>query len=178
MTKKVLEQVLQQALEALESIDVEYRSPSGWPLEVSFDEGKCDAAIATLKAALEKPAQELGLFGGQPLLAADRELLELAAKAASIEVWFPRMADGQGGVLEPCHTTVNGETREWNPLTDDGDALRLAVKLRIDVAHTDTQVHALTNEKVQVWEYISIDPCAAARRAITRAAAEIGRNIK
>lgn len=42
------------ALEALSSIDVGYRSPSGDALEVSFDEAKCEAAIAALRAALEK----------------------------------------------------------------------------------------------------------------------------
>ena len=32
--------------------------------------------------------------------------------------------------------------------------------------------------KVQVWEEIKDDPYAATRRAIVRAAAEIGRNMK
>ena len=51
----------QQALEALNSIDVGYRSPSGTPLEASFDEGKCEAAITALRAALaqqDEPVQE------------------------------------------------------------------------------------------------------------------------
>lgn len=38
--------------------------------------------------------------------------------------------------------------------------------------------HALADAKVQVWEEISADPYAATRRAIVRAAAEIGRNMK
>jgi hypothetical protein len=69
----------------------------------------------------------------------------------------------------------------WNPLTDDGDALRLAVKLKIDVMHTNThspQVHALAANKVQVWEDSTDDPYAATRRAIVRAAAEIGRKME
>ena len=47
-----LREAAQQALEALNSIDVGYRSPSGTPLEASFDEGKCEAAITALRAAL------------------------------------------------------------------------------------------------------------------------------
>jgi hypothetical protein len=53
----------QQALEALDSIDVSYRSPNGSPLEVSFDEGKCDAAVAALRKALAQqeptPGQQM-----------------------------------------------------------------------------------------------------------------------
>ena len=48
----------QQALEALNSIDVGYRSPSGDPLEVSFDEVKCEAAITALRAALAQEQAE------------------------------------------------------------------------------------------------------------------------
>jgi len=83
------------------------------------------------------------------------ELLELAAKACGLEEAKMRI-----------------EFNQWNPLTDDGDALRLAVKLRINV------------EPVYVWHGpwtnggTLEDPYAATRRAITRAAAEIGRNMK
>ena len=99
----------------------------------------------------------------------DRKLLEDAAKAAGIEVWF----DGNGTPW------VDGDKYVWNPLADDGDALRLAVKLKIDVAHTNIhspQVHALADAKVQVWEDSSGDPLAATRRAIVKAAAELGRS--
>ena len=53
-----LHKAAQQALEALNSIDVGYRSPSGDPLEVSFDEVKCEAAIAALRAALAQEQAE------------------------------------------------------------------------------------------------------------------------
>jgi hypothetical protein len=71
----------------------------------------------------------------------------------------------------------------WNPLTDDGDALRLAVKLRI-TPHIDTNITEAQ------WAIPSVgrggfkleshldDPYAATRRAIVRAAAEIGRNME
>ena len=111
----------------------------------------------------------------------DRELLEYAAKAAGVEVWFPRMADGNGGVLEPCHTSRNGQTEEWNPLDDDGDALRLAVNLGIDLEwrrdgrvaayrHATSHGHCFT-----AFESSREDRNANTRRAIVRAAAEIGR---
>jgi hypothetical protein len=49
----------------------------------------------------------------------DRELLELAAKAC-----------GWVGVPDKWRNICSsGRNTEWNPLTDDGDALRLAVKL-------------------------------------------------
>jgi hypothetical protein len=107
----------------------------------------------------------------------DRELLELAAKAAGIDCWFPRMADGKGGVMEPCHRTVNGETAEWNPRKDNADAFALAVKLcmNVNVYHSDTRV---TADDVLVCEYHGADPEAATRLAIVKAAAEIGRNMK
>ena len=49
----------------------------------------------------------------------DRELLELAAKAYGVEVEFD--ADGVCWKHWPSF--------KWNPLEDDGDALRLAVRL-------------------------------------------------
>ncbi len=111
----------------------------------------------------------------------DRELLELAAKAAGIEVWFSRMSDGKGGVIEPCHRTLNGETVVWNPLDDDGDALRLAVGLALWIFTPDIddfKVHVRRrDDKETVAERILDDPLTATRRAIVRAAAEIGRNM-
>ena len=120
----------------------------------------------------------------------DRELLELAAKAAGIEVWFPRMnggrnPDGSRIILEPCHTEQNGFVEEWNPLDNDGDALRLAVKLGLDLelhgcnskhpyAGAFDRVHNIAEEE----QPDSGDPYAATRRAIVRAAAEIGRSMK
>ena len=85
----------------------------------------------------------------------DRELLELAAKACGLEEAKMRI-----------------EFNQWNPLDDDGDALRLAVKLNL-----------LTTECVEDWKWCRdktehADVCASYRRAITRAAAEIGRNMK
>jgi len=102
----------------------------------------------------------------------DKELLELAAKAAGIEYWLVRFAP-RSARIEKLHTTVNGETVEWNPLTDDGDALRLAVKLEmlLDLCGDETAAYC------QEWcrEKKENDAYATTRRAIVRAAAEVGK---
>ena len=106
----------------------------------------------------------------------DRELLELAAKAAGLRGRWPvpdyDMQFTPAGIWCPGM----GEGQLWNPLTDDGDALRLAVKLRIDVAHArDYVVSGLGTAGSMRRE--NGDDCTATRRAIVRAAAEIGRSM-
>ena len=97
----------------------------------------------------------------------DRELLELAAKACGLEEAKMRI-----------------EFNQWNPLDDDGDALRLAVKLRLRVftptTNTDVAIASCGDVRTagHVHKYSEdeyTDHYAATRRAITRAAAEIGR---
>lgn len=117
----------------------------------------------------------------------DRELLEWAAKAAGYKV---KWVDGATpfnytGFLkeDPQLTHYNGFPVQlhWNPNTNDGDALRLAVKLGIGVLYSD-----FTGEAEARWnrgakrltEYGSDEPYAATRRAIVRAAAEIGKALK
>ena len=95
----------------------------------------------------------------------DKELLELAAKAAGIKInWSTQ------GIHKPPVAYADGCSTAWNPLTDDGDALRLAVKLDILI----DAAFASATEKI---EY-EIDQLAATRRAIVRAAAEIGKVMK
>ena len=102
----------------------------------------------------------------------DRELLELAAKAAGI----PLVRLEPETVWDTGHITRAG----WNPLTDDGDALRLAVKLAIEIL-PDLQVNEVRTAFMvgsygyNTTEEIGTDPDAATRRAIVRAAAEIGK---
>lgn len=101
----------------------------------------------------------------------DRELLEFAAKAAGLDV----IADAWDGLW------VADYEDEWNPLTDDGDALRLAVNLEM-LVHTETCYYVtVCKEVISVTEHIGNDGqgCiyAATRRAIVRAAAEIGKTI-
>ena len=88
----------------------------------------------------------------------DKELLELAAKAAG----FP-----SGWVIQG-----------WDPLTDDGDALRLAVRLSL-MLDTDYNGCAAVGSAAlcEILEPHNGETCAATRRAIVRAAAEIGRRM-
>lgn len=94
--------------------------------------------------------------------AEDRELLELAAKAAHLfYVWRPF-----GGFIEQ-----NGP-RPWNPLNNDGDAFWLAVKCGV--------MPQLFNGMAvigDIREGLGADAYAATRRAIVRAAAERGRRM-
>lgn len=115
----------------------------------------------------------------------DRELLELAAKAAGIELrWHP---DGTAYSDARCA----GYWGVWNPLADDGDALRLMVWLRLHARQfpvLDDGFDAPLG-MVEVWRVDDDDPMhveflrsgddrlVATRRAIVRAAAEIGRKM-
>ena len=102
----------------------------------------------------------------------DREMLELAAKAADLHV---KVASNSGRGLK-----VHGNCNWWNPLTDDGDALRLAVKMGIYVhCRAGSMVtSAIGDGDEWVIENWSNDPTSATRRAITRAAAQTGKGMK
>ena len=72
--------------------------------------------------------------------------------------------------------------KRWSPLTDDGDALRLAVKLNIEFACFDDsqKVNAgVWSEDSKPYDCMTPyngDKQAATRRAIVRAATEIGKS--
>ena len=110
----------------------------------------------------------------------DRELLEDAAKAAGM-MFDPTVKNKHGLMVVAKDAACQSEQFFWNPLTDDGDALRLAVKLRkMPVIERWSDGHD--------WVFIpgheggalplGDDPLAATRRAIVRAAAEIGEGKK
>ena len=102
----------------------------------------------------------------------DRELLELAAKAAGIDT--KRCLQYEDGAFD-----WPGKAGRWNPLTNDGDALRLAVKLGVTVVSIDdgqTQA-AWVDASGVIYTEPAEDKYAATRRAIVRAAAEIGRAV-
>lgn len=109
----------------------------------------------------------------------DKELLELAAKAAGISIvwddkWNCFMRDAR-----PVQE-FDSELLPWRPLTDDGDALRLAVKLKMRVDVVDFAVYVWTlNGIVSIKESTTMgyDIEEATRRAIVRAAAEIGKTL-
>lgn len=62
----------------------------------------------------------------------------------------------------------------WNPLADDGDALRLAVKLNMHITNSPIDAWVSTPQVLAI-EPLGGDKLAATRRAITRAAAEIAK---
>lgn len=102
----------------------------------------------------------------------DRELLEFAAKAAGMNFHISREWHDNGQFV------CNGEY--WNPLTDDGDALRLAIELTLDVnvwGGGVTVLYSREHDVEAINESAASDLKAATRRAIVRAAAEIGKSM-
>ena len=105
----------------------------------------------------------------------DKELLELAAKAAGL-TWSKSKEITHDGlwIIKPSVQTY------WNPLTDEGDALRLAVKLKLCFGPNfdgDLAV-CFGDDGRNITEAYGDDSYAATRRCITRAAAEIGKEMK
>jgi hypothetical protein len=101
----------------------------------------------------------------------DRELLEAAAKAAGIVAEWDKSHKAMmiGVPFRGVASMMNYEP--WNPLRDDGDALRLAVKL--GMMDDSTRLHVS-----MMWELSAAkdpDPYAATRRAIVRAAAAMAK---
>ncbi len=107
----------------------------------------------------------------------DRTLLELAARAAgyAVDCGFadcPLIYGEDAGTDGP---------REWNPITDDGDALRLAVTRGLVVTPDRENQRTLVSNSAG-HEYCAIywdklGEMAATRLAITEAAAEIGKSM-
>jgi hypothetical protein len=100
------------------------------------------------------------------------ELLILAARAAG----YP--PEWRGSIMVG---TDDGAGRPWNPLTDDGDALRLAMNLKLSIMYGSPGcVQVSANDgggdcTAFALEDLGGDPFnfAATRRAIVRAAAAL-----
>lgn len=108
----------------------------------------------------------------------DRELLELAAKAAGLQnARYCPEGDGLLSCIE--YDDENDCTVVWMPHLDDGDALRLAVELQLGISIppvSDGRVEVVTfyGPIISIVEYPQNDDRqSATRRAITRAAAAI-----
>jgi hypothetical protein len=117
-------------------------------------------------------------------MTAERDELILAAKAGGIKLLFdphgmPRDCTG----MHPDMNIFAG--KPWNSRESDGDAFRLKAKLRLEVSHVyDDRVLVLTHTKfergerpmrLEEWLRHANERCDATRRAITRAAAQIGK---
>lgn len=113
----------------------------------------------------------------------DRELLERAARAAGVpgvyaEVHGPELGQDAAGI-GPADARYG--VKLWNSLTDDGDALRLAVRMRQRVTISWDNPGLVEVERIvgvdggwwscETTEEHHTDAGHAARRAITRAAA-------
>ncbi len=110
-------------------------------------------------------------------MSANNKLLELAAKALG----NPKI-HWNGAIWCNCERMNEADARgnrypsEWNPLTDDGDALRLAVKLRLNVMGVMASGNfRYATHSGATYAEMDVDHFAATRRAIVRAAAEIGK---
>jgi len=101
----------------------------------------------------------------------DQTLLESAAKAAGI-----------GPVLcfESARNCLRIGDREsyrlWRPLDDDGDALRLAIKLGICIVFIEDHDSVAAEHSLHGVMIIEAMDDLGTRRAIVRAAAEIGKS--
>ena len=100
-------------------------------------------------------------------------MVVLAAKAAKMPVICFSSA---------CQALlIAGGPRVWDPLHDDGDAFRLAVTLKIEILFSGPGepkpwVSAVVkNTMIHAAEDIVGNPVESVKRAITRAAAEIGK---
>jgi hypothetical protein len=105
----------------------------------------------------------------------DRELLERAAQAAGYKVRWHHIWEC---FVHDQPNIISGKDRHiWVPLEDDGDTLRLAVKLDISIRQKFAMVIAeypwvdeeFNNRKV-LCEGVLDDRYAATRRAVVRAA--------
>lgn len=124
----------------------------------------------------------------------DQKLLELAAKAAGLRV----IGKGFRGVGLMVETEGCKSGCQWNPLVDDGDALRLAVELKISLVRhkrrdwdclpwikTSVLVEGSDSTYIQLplrtkhdSKRAKIDNCRVYRRAIVTAAAELGKRVE
>ena len=106
----------------------------------------------------------------------DRELLEQAAKAAGLTLrrWNTMYASYEIAGVSPV-----APTGLWNALLNDGDALRLAVKLGLTVDVRPLAV-CIRRGRKRFSSFGMIegesDLCGASRRAIVRAAAAIAQS--
>lgn len=123
----------------------------------------------------------------------DRELLELAARAAGYPISEGHIVGANNGLHwiyiasdeDECPPPTDSTwTERWNPLTDDGDALRLAATLGIDIEwRADGRVAAYRHANANGYCFTAFgssreDRDANVRRAIVRAAAEIGKEME
>lgn len=135
-----------------------------------YHAGLSSERLAGMEAARPKAKQMIAdyVVAKEKARQLDRELLMDAAAAEGHTVYF----DEASGLsfYDSKHAGL-----VWDPLHRDGDALRLAVKLEIEIRNFNGSSHAGQQDKFWCTEnwFPDGDPHAATRRAIVRAAARI-----
>ena len=106
----------------------------------------------------------------------DRELLELAAKAAALDLQWD---SGGNGKQYPWVDGPDGQTT-WNPLEDDATAFRLAVMLNLETVCDDGTTDSIHFAYARLmatddWTTVPVMACPfkAMRRAIVECAAKL-----
>ncbi len=108
----------------------------------------------------------------------DQELLTYAAKAAGIEIDFESEIHGY---YARGNDSTSNDNEWWNPLIDNSDAFELMVKLHMGVSIPHMRivdVVTFLHPTVSSREHVDEDIYESTRRAITRAAAEIGKGMR
>ena len=102
----------------------------------------------------------------------DRELSEDAARAAGIKLIWPRCPSTQKR-LDDIPPRRADTLDNWDPLADDGDALRLATALKLNISQGDFSVCVDDEAGIEESALVRNDAerTAVVRRAIVRAAA-------
>ena len=119
----------------------------------------------------------------------DKELLKYAAKAAGYVIYDRAGGGTTGARVYSAGSNLNEDdgicwkkwrSFKWDPLNDDGDALRLSVQLKLNVEYwIDSEERSRNLTIVNfMMENHDDDALAATRRAIVRAAAEIGESME
>lgn len=104
----------------------------------------------------------------------DRELLDLAARGAGIDVTF--RGDEPYGRWK---RTRGSGVMYWDPLGNDGDALRLAILLNMELRATDDRCTCKVPNVTPLQDvFVSGNPTLAVRRAIVMTAAAIGKEME
>lgn len=130
----------------------------------------------------EDTVDELPARPRKSIPAADLELLQLAARALGAV----RVEIVEGEQWVNLHFEDGSTVFGWNPLRHSDDTLALAVRLRISITIDSLDIcaswaaigpHPMADGVADVYQEVGGDALAATRRAVTRAAAEIGKTV-
>ena len=98
----------------------------------------------------------------------ENELLRLSAKAIGFELEYWRGSDAF------YYDDPDSGREQWDPLSDDGQALRLAIKLGICIVFMEECDSVVAEHSAHGTMIVEAMDDYGTRRAIVRVAAEIG----